>query len=360
MNYTFCHINPTKTDWDTIESVSQSTVFHSREWADYLLKIGYPPYVCIIHRDGAVLGYFVGEIVRLGVTMITAPMEGIGTYTQGLALVVEVSENERVEIYSELAKWLFSTRQCSYFQVDDWSLRKDFSNWIPVSEFHSEVIESHGINYDVRPTLYVNLEKPIDELWSNLHYKSCKYSVNKANRLGLKVVKVEERDEIPEFCRVHYLQLQEVCANKGVKPKPSQTEDRMNAVCQALFPNRVLMIKVVGLDETGTEQIMSSGIFCYDKGESIYWTGASYKKYQKYCPNELMVWEAMKMLHEKGAGDLNFGGMASYKLKFGTKYAYVPRLIFYKYRSVFVLKNFAKNCYWWIRNSMAKLNKKRS
>ena len=76
---------------------------------------------------------------------------------------------------------------------------------------------------------------------------------------------------------------------------------------------------------------MSTGIFCFDKGLCAYWTGASYQRYQKYCPNELMVWEAMRILNERGAGDLNFCGCADYKLKFGTIYAYVPRLMFAKY-----------------------------
>jgi hypothetical protein len=84
-------------------------------------------------------------------------------------------------------------------------------------------------------------------------------------------------------------------------------------------------------DDNGTEQIMSSGIFCLDKGQCIYWTGAGFQRYQKYCPNELMVWEAMQLLNQRGGGELNFGGMASYKLKFGTKYAYVPRIYIARY-----------------------------
>ena len=59
-----------------------------------------------------------------------------------------------------------------------------------------------------------------------------------------------------------------------------------------------------------------------------------------------MVWEAMRMLRDRGAGDLNFCGMASYKLKFGTIYAYVPRLIFTKYRFIYNLKTFAKHCFY--------------
>lgn len=111
----------------------------------------------------------------------------------------------------------------------------------------------------------------------------------------------------------------------------AQGKSRMKVLCEALFPNRILMIEVFGkVDQK--EVIMSSGIFGIDKGESIYWTGASFMKYQKYCPNELMVWEAMCILHERGAGDLNFGGMAHYKLKFGTEYAYVPSFVLTKYK----------------------------
>lgn len=71
-----------------------------------------------------------------------------------------------------------------------------------------------------------------------------------------------------------------------------------------------------------------------------------------------MVWEAMRMLRERGAGDLNFCGMASYKLKFGTIYAYVPRLIFTKYNFIYTLKTFAKNCFYDTRFLMAKLKRK--
>ncbi len=106
----------------------------------------------------------------------------------------------------------------------------------------------------------------------------------------------------------------------------------MRAVCESLFPDRVMMLEVVGKDDNGEEQIMSTGIYCLDKGQCSYWTGASYQRYQKYCPNELLVWEAMKKLSARGAGDLNFCGMASYKLKFGTIYAYVPQLKFAKYK----------------------------
>ena len=155
--------------------------------------------------------------------------------------------------------------------------------------------------------------------------------VHKAQKLELYVREVDCYDEIGRFCKIHYDQLKEVCARKGTRPKLAQKEFRMRALCESLFPDRVMMVECIGKDDNGVEQIMSTGIFCMDRGECSYWTGSCYRRYQKYGPNELMVWEAMRRLNERGAGDLNFGGCAAYKLKFGTIFAYVPRIMFAKY-----------------------------
>lgn len=99
------------------------------------------------------------------------------------------------------------------------------------------------------------------------------------------------------------------------------------------------MLQTLGQDENGIEQVMASSIFCHDKGESVYWTSGSYAQYlKKYCPNEIMFWEALKILQQRDVQELNLGGMLSYKLKYGSTYAYVPRFYYYKYKSVYKLK----------------------
>jgi hypothetical protein len=93
------------------------------------------------------------------------------------------------------------------------------------------------------------------------------------------------------------------------------------------------------------EQCLSTAIFCPGKDASTYFTGASLRQYMKYCPNELMVWEGMRRLHEKDTGDLIFGGIAQYKKKFGTSYAYLPVMVFSPYRILFSLRKQAKILY---------------
>lgn len=355
--YNFRIIQPSSLDWDVIENAYDSTCYHTKQWYDYIRKIGYQPFVVAIDRGNETIGYFLGEKVGRIFSLITAPLEGIGTYTQGLCMCQYINAMERISIYKSLAQWLFDNSIASYMQVEDWQLKYDRTDWIEETTWQHVELNEAKVQYEARATLYVSLNKSIEDLWSGLHYKSAKYSVNKARKLGLQVERINKREDIDAFVQVHYDQLKEVCARKGTHPKKSQTASRMRALCNALFPNRVFMLQVVGNDEDGNKQIMSTGIFCIDKGECSYWTGASYARYQKYCPNELMVWEAMKMMSAEGAGDLNFCGMASYKLKFGTKYAYVPRMIFYKYRWLYWLKCLIKSTYYNTRTSLQKIKK---
>lgn len=346
MKYSFQIIKPSPTDWALIEASNDSTCYQTSKWYKYLDRIGYSPCVIKVFCEDEVMGYFIGEKIWRGAILMAAPFEGIGTYTQGLVLLSTVSEGERVGIYKSLAQWLFDYRIASYLQVDDWHLRRDQSDWISEKSWKHPVLDEAGVRYDVRPTLHVALNRPKDELWAGLHYKSCKYCVNKARKLGLFIQVVERFEEIDDFVDVHYDQLCEVCQRHGAKPKAGQSKKRMIALCESLFPDRVIMLKVLGKDEDGIEQVMASGIFCIDKGECSYWTGASYQRYQRFCPNELMVWEAMQMMSSRGAGDLNFCGMANYKLKFGTIYAYVPRLIFTKHEWIYKGKSFARSFYY--------------
>ena len=343
MIYSFEKIKPTSDDWKRIDGAYDSTCYQTEKWYVYLRRIGVRPFIVAVYAENEQIGYFLGEKMWLGIPMITAPIEGIGTYTQGLNMLRETSEEERIEIYQALAQWIFKKRYALTFQVEDWQLRRDSTEWIPYEEFHHDLIEQFGLPYVFRPTLHVPVNKPKEELWAGLSYKSCKYCINKANKLGLQVREITSFEDIPAFCKVHYDQLLEVCLHKGVRPKRAQSEKRMRAVCESLFPDRVMMLECVGIDENGVEQVMSTGIFCLDKGQSSYWTGASYQRYQKNCPNELLVWEAMKRLSARGAGDLNFCGMAPYKLKFGTIYAYVPRLKFANYKILLNWTSFLRN-----------------
>ena len=48
--YSFIVLNDKEIPWNMIESTYDSTVFHTKQWNDYIKKIGRTPYVVNILR----------------------------------------------------------------------------------------------------------------------------------------------------------------------------------------------------------------------------------------------------------------------------------------------------------------------
>ena len=344
--YTFNKLNPYDVNWKDIEAIAECTCFHSQQWDSYVHRSGYKTFIAEIKQNGTTIGYFIGTTIGHLVKAICAPLDSLG-YTQGAILKHSINAKERIQLYQEMVNWIFEKHYALYLSVDDWQLREDRLEWTDQYIWRNELLDEIGIKYTVRPTLYLPLNSSIDDLWAGLHYKSAKYCINKAHKLGLHTRVITKKEEIKGFLDIHYDQICDVCQRHHAgKPKLGQSLQRLQKACEELFPDKVLMIQVLGNDENGFEQIMSSALFFIGKEETIYNTGASYQRYQKFCPNEIMVWEAILILKESGVKAVNFGGMSNYKLKFGTIYAYVPRLIFSKYSFIDNLRNIAKRMYY--------------
>ncbi|MBO4402926.1 MAG: hypothetical protein J5792_04480 [Bacteroidales bacterium] len=353
MNCHFEIIEPVAEDWQRIASSPDCTCFHTEGWFEYLRRIHRKPFVVKIESED-VAGYFIGAKRWLGINMVESPAVSTGSYTTGLCMMRTISAEERVCIYQMLYQWLRKKLHVKYMQVSDWQFHTTQNDPIPPMQWHHPALDQAKLHYAVRSTFYVDTRRSETELWDNLSYKSCKYSINKARKEGLEVRSVDSYVEIPAFVELHRQQIEDVFSRKGMKPMPYQKKEHLLALCQALFPDNVLMLKVMGKDEDGVEQCMSTAIFCPGRAASTYFTGASFRQYMKYCPNELMVWEGMRMLHEKGAGDLIFTGVAHYKKKFGSSYAYLPVLVFTPYAILFSLRNRLKRFYGNFRNFFKK------
>ena len=105
------------------------------------------------------------------------------------------------------------------------------------------------------------------------------------------------------------------------------------------------MLEIKGKNEQGETISMASGVFANGKSGSTHFTGASYHEYMRYCPNEPLIWEAIKILHERGAGSLIFGGTGHYKKKYGSIYAYIPVMAFSRFKILLGIYKYAKKVY---------------
>ena len=345
--YSFTVIQPHKIDWENVESCVDCTIFHTQEWINYLEHTGRRTIIIGISKyniQGGI-GYFIGSKHGIIFPFIGSPDGGTGTYVQGLCLKERISIEERLSIYKELAKYIFKHRLAVYLQISDWEIKTLSNDWNDNSATCFPILDDIGLHYKMRSTFFVNVTKPIEELWHDLYYKSCKYSINKAIKLGLYSRIIETKEDIPAFVEKLSSQVLDVSRRKRERRHLHHSRRYLLNLCTSLFPDKILMIQIIGKNESGEETVMSSAIFCLGKSASTYFAGASHERYMKYCPNELMVWTGIKILHERGAGDMIMGGIASYKRKFGSIFAYLPMIIFSRYRILYNGRSIAKSVY---------------
>ncbi len=321
------HVNPTI--WETIKSAEDNSIFFSQEWDDYQTKKGKKRILVSVSYECTIVGYFLGSKFWAGIKVIMSPPMGTGTYTQGLCMLNPITEAERIEIYKQLVAWLFKNKKADYIQIRDLQIREESKEWRP--EWRHTLLDKKGIHYTPRYTFLLDVKKTEEELWDQLHYKSCKYCINKARKNGLTTKIIDKEEDIDSFVDQHYKHLQDMLRRKKTSGLPSQRRDNLMVLCHALFPHHILMLQVIGKDTDGNDVAMSSCIFAYGNAGSSFFTSASYQKYMRYCPNELMVWEAICFLHSRGAGIIDLGGMADYKKKFGPTYTIIPMMTFSKF-----------------------------
>lgn len=355
--YTFRHIQPTMELWERIESSEDATCFHTKAWYKHLQNTyHYKPFLVEISSEDIVGGVFCG--IRKFGGYIYAPPMGTGTYTQGIVAFGAISNEERVLMYKELAEWVFDHGMARAIKVDDWALRQDYTDKEWISEYLYRDPFLNGIEHIGRPVYTIDLTAKEEELWNRLQYKSCKYCINKARRYGLSVRQIKSHEEIANFVKIHVEQINDVSHRHGEKGARYQNFKELYNLCTTLFPDKVLMLQVIGEDEDGKRQIMSSGIWIVGKSQTIWYTASSYQRYQKYCPNELMNWEAMLLLHRLGCHCANTGGVALYKKKYGSKLEYIPRMIFRKTPFTILPDEIIKSLYVKLRMLKRKWNSK--
>lgn len=336
MTYSFSIIKPSPAIWEALSASPDSSVFFTPQWNAYLNRMRVRNLLIEVRCDERVVGYFVGSRQWLGISLVTAPSMGTGSYAQGLCMLSEIEQAERINIYQQLSQYLFRNHKSSYLQICDYQLRD-------INETDkAPLLDAASIHYNPRHTYAINLRPSEDELWQSLQYKSCKYCINKARKENLSVRKVDTPEDIAGFALRHSQHLQDMMRRKRSKGLPCQRHKNILALCQTLFPHHILMLEVVTPDGVS----IASGIFAYTPGgTATYFTAASLEKHMHLCPNELMVWEAMCILHREGVKDLILGGVAHYKKKYAPYLAFVPVIIFSRYRILLNTRKKLKHLY---------------
>lgn len=330
--YSFKWITPSADEWNIIENTYDNTVYKTAAWFGYLEKIGCKPFVCEVFKDNTKVGYFVGEQKKRVFNLIGAPIEGVGTAHQGLAMLHETPADERIAIYNALASWIFKKRYAVWFQVEDQCVTE------------ADVIQAQ-VRYEKHERNTLDLSPDEDALFHNMSQKSCRYMVKKALKEGIVIREAADPDA---FWDVHFDQHLQIMRSKGLDAlKPKSV---FKVLIDATWPSEMLLLEAVLPDST----IVGTGMYAVNHGSACYFSAAFDKDYG-ISPNELMNWEAIKRCKARGARFFDFNGVSQWKFKYGGTYYIQPRLVYMKRQWLAKARKMALGLYHRFRYQLVKI-----
>lgn len=310
-------------DWDEVISEFDTKVlFHQSAWLKFLEETqGGKAIKFRILDNGSLEGYFVGLLIHKGpIKILGSPLRGWGTDYMGPIVNKGFNIEKFLEALDDMCRQrrIHQVELCNPYLDPEIMYKKGYS-------------VSKGITY------IVPLSSNEDLMWKNLKKKSCQYAIKKAQKEGL----IVEESNDSSFIDKYYRQLKEVFAKQQLVP--TYTIERVRSLFTNLKPSLLFMLQVKYSDE-----IIATGIFPHDSRCVYFWGGASWIRYHKLCPNELLHWTVMTVSARFGIQQYDMCGSGSFKPKFGgqevsvyrcTKsYSILAKLGRKMYRTIFYAK----------------------
>jgi CelD/BcsL family acetyltransferase involved in cellulose biosynthesis len=165
----------------------------------------------------------------------------------------------------------------------------------------------------------VDLTRPEEALWQGFE-GSARQNVRKAQRNGVMVREGRSLEDVRIFYDMH-------CSVRKSKyrllPQPFAFFERIHAYFAPDDRLTVLLAEVDGQAVAGIFFLQWSGTLYYKFNASIW---------REHCPNDLLVWEGIRMGRRRGLRKLDFGcsdyeqpGLLRYKRKFATEERVIRR-----------------------------------
>lgn len=327
--YDFTVCEKSSIPWDQIESSLDSNIFHTKDWMKFLFACkGLNPFIVRIHREDKTIGFFIGyKFKKIGFNIIGSPFEGWTTSYQGICSEYPLGPEQRIAIYKDLSK--YCNKHCILLQFSDWNINNDD-------------VKGHFKNFNLQNSYYLDLSPDIETLFKSFKQKSCQYAIHKAQKLG---VKIQEPEQLDEFAEEYYNELIDVFSKQGLSP--TYSVDRVKHLLNNVAPYHRTLLEA---RHPETNECIATIIFVHHNHMAFYWGAASYRSYQKYCPNELLMFEAIKRMKEVGVTLLEMEGIRPYKEKYNPVQYSKPQVMIGKFPFVVPLKNFAKRTFFQLRN----------
>jgi hypothetical protein len=311
-------LSPSEVPWAALDRMPDRTVFQTRAWLEFLAETQSARPIIAELRDGAaVAGYFTGGVFqRFGVRLLGSSFPGWTTPYIGFNLVPGVSHAEALVALERLA---FGELKCLHFEVSDRHMKPEDGDKLGFELEHYETYET-----DLRQS-----EAEILQAMNS----ACRRCVRKAEKSG---VRIEEATD-DGFASEYYEQLRDVFAKQGLVP--TYSEHRVATLIRHLWPTgNLLLLRALSPDG----KCIGTGIYPGFNKVAEFWGNASWRSSQILRPNEALHWYAMRCWRQRGAEVFDWGGLGTYKEKYGPKRAAHPWFVKSRYRVLARLRERAR------------------
>lgn len=338
--FNFEVVDLNRIDREVFNNFPHKSVNTTKEWIEFIAEdSNAEPYILKITEKGCLVGFFSSLIVRkFGFKIVGSPFPGWSTVYMGL----DVYDNKlKSIILNDLIPFVMADTKCSYLQICD----RDFS-----SDELAPICRKYGGLIEYSDTLELGIEGDDDIQYKKMK-TDCRNFVRQFERRG---AKIEEAAPDASFAEEYYDQLKDVFAKQNFVP--TYTVDKVKCLLKHLSKaDNVYCLRVI--DPQGTK--IASSIFPGFNHKMFFWGGASLRPYQKYRPNEYMIYKAMHYWRERGCTEFDMVGNRAYKKKFGSWEVSYPSIIIPKYKILVPLKNIAASLYYFTGRILWKLHLKR-
>ena len=276
-------LNINKVPWQELDQYWDRSVFQTQGWVNFIAEAQNAESVVAEVKEGEqVLGYFTGLITKkLGIRILGSPFDGWTTTYMGLNLLPGVDLQAVLEA---LHKFAFKELRCRVVQISE-------------RRFTDEDLKNTSYSIINYRNLEIDLTNEEEVIFSKMT-SAKRRGIRKATNLGV----VAEEASPDGFVEEYYAQLIEVFAKQLLRP--TYEIGRVKTLIKHVYPTgNLLLLRARSPDG----QSIASAIFPGFNDMMIFWGGASWRKYQKYRPNEFLMWHAIKYWKARGIKTFNLG-----------------------------------------------------
>jgi len=175
---------------------------------------------------------------------------------------------------------------------------------------YSDIFSSLGFWKRRMGTILVNLEEPLDTIWSRIN-RIARKNIRKLQG-DVEIIKVSSRNELDEFYKMHV----QTSIRAQVKTYPYSYFASLWDNFSRNYMIAVFVAKLRGEPLAGSLSfIFNNVIYLFALADS------NYARSKRLYAGDVLMWHIMKWGHEKGLKHLNLGGVELYKIDVGDKKA---------------------------------------